>query len=263
VDLGLTGRAALVCGGSRGIGRAIADGLAAEGVDVAIVARGREELEDAAHEIEKSHGVRALALPGDLTRPEDPARVVAIAYERFHRLDVLVTNTGGPPAGSFASHAHETWERAVQQNLYSVLHLVRAALPLMRERRWGRIINITSMVVKQPAAELILSNSIRAAVTGFARTLADEVARDGITVNNVMPGYTRTERLTHLAERVAQRKGIPRERALEAWNDEIPLGRLAEPMEIAALAVFLASVSASYITAQSIAADGGWIRSLL
>lgn len=263
MELGLKGRAALVCGGSRGIGRAIAEGLAAEGCSVAIVARGREALENTAREIERAHGGTVLPLPADLNRGEDAQRVVAIAAERFGRLDILVTNTGGPPAGTFESHPHENWELAVRQNLYSVLHLVRAALPTMRGRGWGRIVNITSMVVKQPAQDLILSNSIRAAVTGFARTLADEVARDGITVNNVMPGYTRTERLTHLAERAAERKGLPVERALEAWNDEIPIARLAEPREIAALAVFLASEPAAYITAQSIAADGGWIRSLL
>jgi 3-oxoacyl-[acyl-carrier protein] reductase len=178
-------------------------------------------------------------------------------------VDILVTNTGGPPAGPFEAHSPEAWETAVHQNLFSVLNLVRAVLPGMRERKWGRIINITSIAVKQPSDNLILSNSVRAAVTGFARTLATETAADGITVNNVMPGFTRTERLTELAGKRAEIKGCEPEDIWDLWHREIPMGRVGDPDELASLVAYLASEKASYITAQSIAVDGGWIKALL
>jgi 3-oxoacyl-[acyl-carrier protein] reductase len=211
----------------------------------------------------KAHGGRVAAVQADLTNPTDVEKVVGAAREAFGRVDVLVTNTGGPPAGPFEAHSPEAWEKAVRQNLFSVLNLVRAVLPWMRERKWGRIINITSIAVKQPSDNLILSNSVRAAVTGFARTLATETARDGITVNNVMPGFTRTERLTELADKRAEIKGCEPEDIWGIWRSEIPMGRVGEPRELAALVAFLASEQASYITAQSMAVDGGWIKSLL
>jgi 3-oxoacyl-[acyl-carrier protein] reductase len=155
------------------------------------------------------------------------------------------------------------WRKTVETNLDSVVNLCRAVLPAMKERRWGRIINVTSITVKQPVDGLILSNSIRAAVTGFARTLATEVASFGVTVNCIMPGYTRTERLVQLAASNAASKGISVAEAYAEWERQIPMARLGEPREFAALAAFLASERASYITAQSIAVDGGWIRSLL
>lgn len=263
MDLGIAGRVALVAASSRGLGRAVAEALAAEGVDLVMCARGTGALEAAVAAIREQSGRRVEAVAADLTLPEDVERVAEVAQQAFGRVDILVTNTGGPPPGPFEAHSPEAWDRAVRQNLFSVTNLVRALLPGMRERRWGRIVNVTSVAVKQPVANLILSNSVRAAVTGFARTLANEVAADGITVNNAMPGYTRTDRLEDLAARVAQAKGIPHERRLEAWNDEIPMGRLGEPAEFAALVAFLASERASYITGQSIAVDGGVIRALL
>ncbi|MDQ3604861.1 MAG: SDR family oxidoreductase, partial [Gemmatimonadota bacterium] len=183
--------------------------------------------------------------------------------DRFGQIDILVTNAGGPPAGPFEQHSAEAWRQAVRLNLESVLNLVRAVLPGMKERGWGRILNVTSIAVKQPVEGLILSNSVRAAVTGFARTLANEVAPFGVTVNNVLPGYTRTERLDELAGSISQRRGITTEEARAGWEREIPAGRLGEPREFAALAAFLASERASYITGTSIPVDGGWTRSLL
>jgi 3-oxoacyl-[acyl-carrier protein] reductase len=176
---------------------------------------------------------------------------------------VLVTNTGGPPPGPFEAHSREAWRDAVRQNLESVLDLTRPLLPGMKERRWGRIINVTSIAAKQPVENLILSNSVRAAVTGFARTLANEVAPYGVTVNNVLPGYTRTQRVEELAERAAAARGGAPADAFAGWEREIPMGRLGEPREFAALVAFLASDRASYITGTSIPVDGGWIRSLL
>jgi len=262
MDFGLRGKVALAAASSAGIGRAIAKALAAEGADLVMCGRRPEPLEEARREMEEL-GVRAVAVPVDLTDPEGVKGLVRAAMDGFGRVDVLVTNTGGPPAGPFESHTPEVWEAAVRQNLFSVLNLVREILPGMRERRWGRIINVTSIAVKQPSDNLILSNSVRAAVTGFARTLATETAKDGITVNNVMPGFTRTERLTELAEKRAQIKGCDPEDIWAIWHGEIPMGRVGEVDELAALVAFLASEQASYITAQSIAVDGGWIKSLL
>ena len=263
MDLGLGEKVALVAASSRGLGKAVAFELAREGAHLVMCARGEDALRQASEEIAQATGVQALAVPANLSDEAEVARVVAAALDRFARVDVLVTNTGGPPPGPFESHSADAWREAVRQNLESVIHLVRGVLPGMKERAWGRIINITSIAVKQPVDGLILSNSVRAAVTGFARTLANEVAASGITVNNAMPGYTRTDRLEALAGRVAQQKGIPAEQRLEAWNDEIPMRRLGEPDEFAALVAFLASERASYITGASIPVDGGWIRSLL
>ena len=262
MDLGLRGKVALAAASSAGLGRAVAEALAAEGMDLVMCARGEASLKEASQDLEK-YGVRIVTVPVDLTEPEGVSEVVATAFEAFGRVDVLVTNTGGPPAGPFEAHSPEDWEGAVRQNLFSVLNLVREVLPGMRERGWGRIINITSIAVKQPSDNLILSNAVRAAVTGFARTLATETAMDGITVNNVMPGFTRTDRLTELAGKRAEIKGVEPEAIWATWQREIPMGRVGEPRELASLVAFLASEHASYITAQSIAVDGGWIKSLL
>ena len=262
MDLGLKGKTALAAASSAGIGRAVAEALAVEGMDLVMCARDEGRLEEARQQV-AGLGVRVVAVPADLTRPEGVKEVVAAAFEAFGRVDVLVTNTGGPPAGPFEAHTPEDWEKAVQQNLYSVINLVRKVLPGMRERGWGRIINVTSIAVKQPSDNLILSNAVRAAVTGFARTLATETATDGITVNNVMPGFTRTDRLTELAAKRSEIKGVEPEEIWDSWHREIPMGRVGEPKELAALVAFLASEQASYITAQSVAVDGGWIKALL
>ncbi|MBT8396236.1 MAG: SDR family NAD(P)-dependent oxidoreductase, partial [Gemmatimonadetes bacterium] len=194
MDFGLKGKVGLAAASSAGIGRAIARALAAEGMDLVICARNESSLRDVQLELEET-GSRVRAVPADLTDPAGVEGVVSAAHDTFGRVDVLVTNTGGPPAGPFESHSPGVWDHAVKQNLFSVLNLVRGVLPGMRERRWGRIINVTSIAVKQPSDNLILSNAVRAAVTGFARTLATETAADGITVNNVLPGFTRTDRL--------------------------------------------------------------------
>ncbi|MCL4212628.1 MAG: SDR family oxidoreductase [Gemmatimonadales bacterium] len=262
MDLGLKGRVAFVAAASRGLGRAIAEALAAEGARVAVCARGAGITEVAA-EIGRSHGVETFGVVADVSVPADVERAVRAVTAHFGSIDILVTNAGGPPPGPFESHTADAWRRAVELNLDSVVNLTRAVLPGMKERRWGRILNVTSIAVKQPVDGLILSNSVRAAVTGFARTLANEVAPFGITVNNLLPGYTRTERLEQLAGANAKAKGTTPEAAFAAWEQQIPMGRVGEPHEFAALAAFLASERASYITAQNVAVDGGWIRSLV
>ena len=265
MKLGLEGRVALVAASSRGLGRATAEELASEGAAVIMCARSADSLSRAADEIASvtGAGARVTWIAGNLSEPDDVQRIVSTGVERLGPIDILVTNTGGPPAGPFEAHDRGAWDAAVRQNLHSVVELTRAVLPGMKERRWGRIINVTSIAVKQPVENLILSNSVRAAVTGFARTLANEVAPFGITVNNVLPGYTETQRVVELAERTSAAKGISIEEARATWERQIPMGRLGEPMEFAAMVVFLASDRASYITGTSIPVDGGWIRSLL
>jgi len=262
MDLGLSGKVALVAAASRGLGRAVAEELAREGARVVVCARGADALREASDAI-RATGATVVDVVADLSTAEGIAAVTGRALAEFGRVDILVTNTGGPPAGPFEHHSSEAWSAAVQQNLVSVVELVRAVLPGMKERRWGRIINVTSIAVKQPVDNLILSNSVRAAVTGFARTLANEVAPFGITVNNVMPGYTRTQRVDELAARNASLRGTSADEELAVWEKQIPMARLGEPAEFAAMVAFLASERASYTTGASIPVDGGWIKALL
>lgn len=263
MDLGLGGKTALVAAASRGLGRAIAHELAAEGARVLICARNAEALARARGEIVKATGAEVVAVVADLSTLDGIARVAETATRSLGKVDILVNNAGGPPAGTFEMHAWETWERAVNLTLRSAVELTRAVLPAMRQRKWGRVINVTSIAVKQPVDNLMLSNSVRSAVTGFARTLANEVAADGVTVNNILPGYTRTERVEELADANAAKEGLTRRDILARFEREIPMRRLGSPSEFAALAAFLASDRASYITGQSIAVDGGWIKALL
>ncbi|MDQ2664955.1 MAG: SDR family oxidoreductase [Gemmatimonadota bacterium] len=263
MDLGIGGKVGLVAAASRGLGRAVAEELAREGMDLIICARGAEALRETAVAIRAASGVRVVDVAADLSNPDDLARLTALALAEFGHVDVLVTNSGGPPAGPFESHSAAVWQEAIRQNLVSVVELTRAVLPGMKERRWGRIINVTSIAVKQPVDNLILSNSIRAAVTGFARTLANEVAPFGVTVNNVLPGYTRTQRVDDLARKNAELKGTSPDAERAVWEGQIPMARLGDPTEFAAMVAFLASDRASYTTGASIAVDGGWIRSLL
>jgi 3-oxoacyl-[acyl-carrier protein] reductase len=263
MDLGLKNKVALVVASSRGLGRAVAEELAAEGASLLLCARDAGTLTETAAAIAESSGAHVLAVPADVTVIDDIKRLVGAGIERFGQIDILVTNAGGPPAGTFDQLTREQWDEAIKLTLLSAVELARQVLPGMKERRWGRIINITSIAVKQPVDGLLLSNSLRAGLTGFARTLANEVAAEGITVNNVMPGYTRTERLVELLEFLARKQGITIEEVRATWEKEIPMARLGEPRELAATIAFLASERASYITGTSIQVDGGWIRSLL
>jgi 3-oxoacyl-[acyl-carrier protein] reductase len=263
MDLGLKDRVALVAAASQGLGRAVAEELAAEGAALVLCARNPSTLAETAAAIADATGAHVLAVPADVTEVDQITRVVESGNERFGRIDILVTNAGGPPAGRFEHITREQWERASRLTLFSAIELARLVLPGMKARRWGRILNITSIAVKQPVENLMLSNSLRAGLTGFARTLANEVAADGVTVNNILPGYTRTERLEELAGMMADKLGISAAEFRGKWEREIPMGRLGEPREFAALAAFLVSERASYITGTSIQVDGGWIRSLL
>jgi 3-oxoacyl-[acyl-carrier protein] reductase len=263
MDLGLSGKVALVAAASKGLGRAIAEELAAEGARIALCARNEGHLMQTRDEIARASDSDVIAIGGDVSKPDDVARITDTALNHFGRVDILVTNAGGPPSGKFETLTPAMWQQAVDLTLMSVINFTNAVLPGMKERKWGRVINVTSIAVKQPVDGLMLSNSLRSAVTGFARTLANEVARDGITVNNILPGYTRTARVDQLADATASREGITSDAAREKWEAAIPMGRLGEPREFAALAAFLASDRASYITGTSITVDGGWTRGLL
>jgi 3-oxoacyl-[acyl-carrier protein] reductase len=263
MDLGIRGKVALVAAASKGLGRAVADELAAEGCKVVICARNRSDLEAAAAEMAKRNGADVFPVVADVSTSAGVRSLHESAVQKFGPLDIIVTNAGGPPSGKFEDIPLDEWERAFHLTLMSSVELAHLSLPSMKQRKWGRILNITSIAAKQPVDNLILSNALRAAVTGFARTLANEVAPFGITVNNLLPGYTRTDRVEQLTRASAAKEGLDESAVRARWESQIPMKRLGEPREFAALAAFLASERASYITGQSIAIDGGWIRSLL
>ncbi len=263
MDLGLKGRTAAVAAASRGLGRATARALAAEGAAVAICGRDEARIREAAESIAGETGARVHPVVADVSRAEDCRRFVEEAAAVFGRLDILVTNTGGPRPGTTETVTPEDWDDAYRNTLANVVHMVRAAVPHMRANRWGRILNIASVAVKQPIAGLALSNALRPAVVGLAKTLANELGKDGILVNTLCPGYTRTDRLTELASLRARAAGVTPEAILAEFAKGIPLGRVAEPEEFGAVAAFLCSERASFVSGTTLAVDGGETRGLL
>lgn len=262
MDLGIKGRAALVAGSSKGLGLAVAQGLAAEGCHLALAARSQDRLDSAASRIEAEFGVRVWTQAMDLSQAGAAQELAQAAAKHYGRIDILVNNAGGPPPGRFEELGEEAWRRAVEMTLLSAQAMTRALLPGMRASGWGRIVNMTSVSVKQPLPGLVLSNSIRAAVVGWAKTLADEVAPSGVTVNNVCPGWMRTERVDEILSARAAEGGVTIDEALAASVRTIPMGRMGRPDEFADLVVFLASERASYITGVSYLIDGGLYRGL-
>jgi 3-oxoacyl-[acyl-carrier protein] reductase len=262
MDTGLQGKVALVCAASRGLGLASARALAAEGARVAICARHMPTLEQAAADIQSATGVDVLAVAADVSRRMDVTRLVEQTASHFGGIDILVTNSGGPKAGLFTALTDQDWREAIDQLLMSTVALIGETVPHMRRRGGGRIINITSISARQPVAGLILSNALRPAVTGLAKSLANELARDGILVTSVAPGYTRTDRVAELAEATARREGLSVEDVERRTVRNIPLARMASPEEVASAVVFLASSQASYITGVTLTVDGGFVRGI-
>jgi 3-oxoacyl-[acyl-carrier protein] reductase len=263
MDLGLKERVAIVAASSRGLGRACARELAREGATVVICARGRSQLEATADEIGKETGAEVLPIKADLRDDAQIQYLAGEALRRFGRIDILVSNNGGPPAGRFDDFDDDAWLASHQLTLMSAVRLIRAVLPAMRTRHWGRIINITSVTVKEPIDNLLLSNVYRPGVIGLAKTLSAQVAASGITINNVAPGYTRTGRVIELAEARATEQGKTVEEALADTTAGFPMQRMGEPEELAALVAFLASERAGYITGTTIPVDGGNLKGLL
>jgi 3-oxoacyl-[acyl-carrier protein] reductase len=263
VDLGLRGRVAIVAAASKGLGRAAAEELAREGAEVAVCARTAADLEEAAAHIGSIGGREVFWQSVDVGSSAAVGNFVAAVEQRFGRVDICITNTGGPPSKLFAATTNEDWRAWTDQLLMSVVYFAQAVLPRMQKNKWGRFITITSYSVKQPVEGLLLSNTLRAGVTGLMRTLANEYGAHGITVNNICPGYTRTDRLVELAGMMGARTGASAEEVFAGWKKQIPAGRLATTEEFAAVVAFLASERASYVNGVSLAVDGGTSRGLL
>ena len=260
MDLGIKDRVAIVAASSKGLGKAVAYGLAREGVQLALCARTEAPLNATVEEIRAATGVQVFGKALDVTRPAQVSQFVRETAGRFGKVDICVTNAGGPPAKTFAETTIEDWHAAANLNLMSAVYFAREVLPLMQKQKWGRLITITSAAVKQPMDNLVLSNSVRSAVSGLVKSLANEYAKDNILVNNVCPGYTLTARLEDLSKRMAGTEGVDAHAIQARWTNQIPMRRLGRPEELAAVVVFLASECASYVTGTSIAIDGGLVK---
>jgi 3-oxoacyl-[acyl-carrier protein] reductase len=262
MDLGLRTRVALVAASSQGIGLATAEAFAAEGCRVAMCARNDQTLQAAADKLRKQHKAEVFAEALDVTDPATVTRFVTAVAAKFGSVDICVTNAGGPPAKGFLATTLEEWLLALEANFLSTVHFAREVIPHMQRKHWGRIITITSITTKQPVADLVLSNAVRAAVVGLVKSLANEFGKDGILVNNVGPGFTATDRLKELAKSRSASSGKSEEEIFDAWVADAPLKRLGVPREVAETIVWLASERASYVTGQTVLVDGGMYKGL-
>jgi 3-oxoacyl-[acyl-carrier protein] reductase len=258
-----SGRVAIVGGASAGLGFAVAEQLLREGKRVVVVSRSEERIEAAAERLRNATAGEVAAVAVDLAEPDGPARVVDLTRRVFAPPEILVTNTGGPPAMPAVNATADDLTAACELLLLPVQRFLEPCLPTMRAAGWGRVVAITSIAVREPQPQLVLSNTLRAGLTGYLKSIADEVAGDGVTVNSVLPGYTATDRLTELAEVKAESAGTTPDAVLASWAGMTPIGRLLEPGEVAAAAAFLASDAASGITGVALPVDGGFGRGLL
>jgi 3-oxoacyl-[acyl-carrier protein] reductase len=261
MDFGLRGKAALVCAASKGLGRGCAQALAAEGADLVIVARGADALEATAAELRGRHGVRVVAVAADITSAEGRARALAGARELGHgadgAFDIVVTNAGGPPPGDFRDFDEAAWLAALRANMLAPIALMQATVDGMAARGWGRIVNITSSSVKAPIAALGLSNGARAGLTGFMAGVARQLAPQGVTINNLLPGQFDTDRLRASWAGAAARAGVSEDEWAARRREAIPARRFGDPAEFGAACAFLCSRQAGYITGQNLLIDGG------
>ncbi len=262
METGLKNRVAIVAASSQGLGKATAQGFAAEGCRLAICARNREALNTVAETLHKQHGAEVLAEAFDVTDSAAVRNFVAAVVKKFGGVDICVTNAGGPPAKGFLDTTIEEWRRAVDLNFMSAVYFAHAVIPHMQKKKWGRIITITSLTTKQPVADLVYSNAVRAAVVGLVKSLANEFGKDGILVNNVGPGFTATDRLKELAKTRSAALHKTEKEIFDSWAADAPLKRLGEPRELADAIVWLASERASYVTGQTLLVDGGMYRGL-
>ncbi|MCL4511613.1 MAG: SDR family oxidoreductase [Bacteroidetes bacterium] len=263
MDLGLKDKTAIVAASTKGLGKATAIALALEGANVVINGRHKQNLNDTVDEIKSKTGKTPLAIQGDVTQAEDIDRLFDEVVKHFGTVHILVSNAGGPPAGSFSDFNDEQWLNAVELNLMSTVRLIRKATPIMQKQKWGRIVNITSLTVKQPADNLLLSNSVRAAIIGFAKTISRDLAPHNVLINNIAPYYVATKRIDYLMEETAAKRGITKEAALKNIIKEIPMGRLGTPEEFGDFVTFLCSEKNSYVTGATIQFDGGAYRGML
>jgi len=256
MNTGLKGKVALICGASRGLGLACAEELGAEGVKVILLSRNKDLLSERVSKL-NNRGIDARFIPADLSVIEEIPAIAKKSESFWGSVDILINNAGGPPSGPNLSFNADVWIHSFRQNFLSAEELTKLLIPAMAESGWGRIVNLTSITVKQPVEGLILSNSIRMAVIGWAKTLSLEFAASGVTINNIATGYTLTERINELAA-----LGRDTEEVIEEMASKIPMKRMAEPEEIASAAVFLASDAASYITGVTLPVDGGYIAGM-
>ncbi|NPV10987.1 MAG: SDR family oxidoreductase [Ignavibacteria bacterium] len=262
MELELKGKNALVTASSKGIGKACAEALAAEGCNVMICSRNSENLIQTADELIRNFGTNVHWFKCDLRNPQDIEELVKETFRSLGSIDIVVNNCGGPPSNNIFNFTEDDWNNAYQEILLSVIRITNLVIDQMKKNNFGRIINITSVTVKQPIQRLVLSNSLRNAVIGYAKTLSNEVAPFGITVNNVAPGYTLTKRVYDLAVEQSKLTGKSHEEILKSYTQDIPMGRLGKPEEVGSLVALLASEKASYITGQTIFIDGGYIKSI-
>lgn len=263
MDLGIKNRVAIVGGASKGLGRACAERLAAEGADLTICARNEDDLNAAAEEIRDAYGRSVLAIAADWSIATDIERTVEETEKAYGRLDILVHNTGGPPPGEFADHPDEHWQEAFDLLLFSAVRMYRAVTPLMKKNQWGRIVNIASITVKEPWESLVLSNVFRSGLVSLAKTISRKLAGDNILINTVCPGLYLTQRMENVLNNQAEKSDKPLEEVMAAYTADIPVGRMGEPEELANLVAFFASDLSSNITGTAVQADGGAVKSVL
>ena len=257
MDLGLNNKVALVTAASQGLGMASAISLANEGVKLIICSRDKEKINKAGKDIKELTGADVVSFQTDLNSSKEIDSMIKKIMKEYGRVDILVNNTGGPKAGFFDDLTDEDWISTFESTFLSVVRMTRAVLPSMKRNKWGRIVNISSVSAKQPIDNLILSNGVRMSVHGWAKTLSNELASDNILINNVCPGFTKTERVDDLVANQAKDMDITEEKIIETISNNIPAKRVGKPEELASLVTFLSSERSSYITGQSIAVDGG------